>query len=150
MQRLKTEDYICRLLFRFTHPVDPDWRQHLSTLFTMPQSEDTTSLKGLGKFDELVRALKDALGSSGLTCDDVDLDLLMDLMKNYASDEKEWGAFAFANPSMAYTRNLVDEGNGKSNLVRPVIMKDASLFLIRMDLVGPRLDTRKGKPHPQS
>ncbi|KAK1706294.1 hypothetical protein CaCOL14_008356 [Colletotrichum acutatum] len=83
----------------------------------MPHFEDTTSLKGLSKFDELVKALKDALGSSGLTCDDIDLDLLMDLMKNYTSDETEWGAFAFANPSMAYTRNLVDEGNGKSNLL---------------------------------
>ncbi|KAF4778607.1 cysteine dioxygenase [Colletotrichum scovillei] len=83
----------------------------------MPHPEDTTSPKGLGKFGELVSALKDALGSSGLTCDDVDLDLLMDLMKNYASNEREWGAFAFANSSMAYTRNLVDEGNGKSNLL---------------------------------
>ncbi|EXF86342.1 cysteine dioxygenase [Colletotrichum fioriniae PJ7] len=83
----------------------------------MPHFEDTLSLKGLSKFDELVEALKDALGSSGLTCDDIDLDLLMDLMKNYTSNEKDWRAFALADPSMAYTRNLVDEGNGKSNLL---------------------------------
>ncbi|KAK1622017.1 cysteine dioxygenase [Colletotrichum phormii] len=83
----------------------------------MPYFEDTTSLKGLSKFDDLVTALRDALGSSGLTCDDIDLDFLMDLMKTYTSNEKEWKAFALANPSMAYTRNLVDEGNGKSNLL---------------------------------
>lgn len=124
--------------------------QDKSKFLTMPHFEDTLSLKGLSKFDELVEALKDALGSSGLTCDDIDLDLLMDLMKNYTSNEKDWRAFALADPSMAYTRNLVDEGNGKSNLVRPVTLKDPRPLLTCEDTVGSRLDTRQGKPHPQS
>ena len=69
-------------------------------------------------FDKLVQALKDALGpSSGLTSDDVDVEHLTRLMQEYQSDEVEWSRFAFGDASRGYTRNLVDEGNGKSNLV---------------------------------
>jgi hypothetical protein len=71
------------------------------------------------RFDELVLALKDTLGpSSGLTSDDVDVEHLMKLMREYDSKEREWSVFALGDESRGYTRNLVDEGNGKSNLVR--------------------------------
>jgi cysteine dioxygenase len=40
-------------------------------------------------------------------------------MENYTSCESEWSKYAFSDLSRGYTRNLVDEGNGKSNLVRP-------------------------------
>lgn len=72
----------------------------------------------MNRFDELVLALKDALGPcSGLTSDDVDVEDLSRLMQDYCSDEMEWSKFAMGDPSRGYTRNLVDEGNGKSNLV---------------------------------
>ncbi|KAK3400053.1 RmlC-like cupin domain-containing protein [Sordaria brevicollis] len=77
--------------------------------------KDTPSLNN---FDKLVQDLKDALGpSSGLTSDDVDVEHLTRLMKEYQSDEVEWSRFAFGDASRGYTRNLVDEGNGKSNLL---------------------------------
>ncbi|CAM1511357.1 Fc.00g088700.m01.CDS01 [Cosmosporella sp. VM-42] len=70
------------------------------------------------RFDELVMALKEALGpSSGLTCDDVDVNYLTRLMQDYDGSDKEWAKFAFGDSSRGYTRNLVDEGNGKSNLL---------------------------------
>ncbi|KAH6635130.1 RmlC-like cupin domain-containing protein [Chaetomium sp. MPI-SDFR-AT-0129] len=70
------------------------------------------------RFDELVLALKDTLGpSSGLTSDDVDVEHLTQLMRDYASDPREWARFAMGDESRGYTRNLVDEGNGKSNLL---------------------------------
>ena len=79
-----------------------------------------TRTPAASRFDDLVQALKDALGpSSGLTSDDVDVEHLTRLMKEYNSQEREWVRFAFADESRGYTRNLVDEGNGKSNLVRP-------------------------------
>ncbi|TQN71357.1 Cysteine dioxygenase [Colletotrichum shisoi] len=69
------------------------------------------------QFDELVLALKEALGpSSGLDSADVDVNELMKLMEEYNTKESDWIQFAFAEKSMGYTRNLVDEGNGKSNL----------------------------------
>lgn len=69
-------------------------------------------------FDDLVQELKDALGpSSGLTSDDVDLEHLTRLMEEYQTDERQWARFAMGDASRGYTRNLVDEGNGKSNLL---------------------------------
>jgi cysteine dioxygenase len=70
------------------------------------------------QFDDLVQALKAALGpSSGLDSADVDVEYLTALMRDYLSSEKDWSRFAFGNASKGYTRNLVDDGNGKSNLV---------------------------------
>lgn len=70
------------------------------------------------RFERLVQDLKDALGpSSGLTSEDVDVEHLKHLMEEYASSEREWSKYAFGDTSRGYTRNLVDEGNGKSNLV---------------------------------
>lgn len=70
-------------------------------------------------FDELVVALKDALGPSlGLTSDDVDVNFLTRLMEDYDCGDGAWSRYAFGDASRGYTRNLVDDGNGKSNLVR--------------------------------
>lgn len=70
------------------------------------------------RFEELVQRLKEALGpSSGLTCDDVDVDFLTRLMQDYDGSDMEWSRYAFGDHTRGYTRNLVDEGNGKSNLV---------------------------------
>ena len=69
-------------------------------------------------FDKLVEDLSRTLGpSSGIDSTDVDPKVLQDLMANYVSDESEWTKYAFDDRSRGYTRNLVDQGNGKSNLV---------------------------------
>lgn len=69
-------------------------------------------------FETLVLALKEALGpSSGLTSDDVDVDYLTQLMRDYPSTDGGWESYAMGDSTRGYTRNLVDEGNGKSNLL---------------------------------
>ena len=69
-------------------------------------------------FDALVSGIRSLLGSSsGIDSDDVDVDDLMDLMRAYRSDESQWKQYALGDPSRNYTRNLVDEGNGKANLL---------------------------------
>ncbi|SPO05926.1 related to cysteine dioxygenase type I [Cephalotrichum gorgonifer] len=69
-------------------------------------------------FEKLVQDLKDALGpSSGLTSDDVDVDHLTRLMEQYDPADKGWRSYFLGDRSRDYTRNLVDEGNGKSNLL---------------------------------
>jgi len=71
------------------------------------------------QFHRLVKALSDILGSSsGIDSDDVDPHEIERIMSAYTSDESEWSKYALCEPYMNYTRNLVDEGNGKSNLVR--------------------------------
>ena len=72
----------------------------------------------LNEFEKLVNELSAVLGpTSGLDSDDVDPNDIIHLMETYTSDSSEWGRYALADSSRAYTRNLVDEGNGKSNLV---------------------------------
>lgn len=71
-------------------------------------------------FQKLVTTLSDKLGpSSGINSDDVDERELQQLMEEYDSNEAEWIKYFFPSPipSVPYTRNLVDKGNGKSNLV---------------------------------
>lgn len=70
------------------------------------------------RFDKLVAELKSALGpSSGLTSEDVDVAHLTRLMKEYNTNDHGWERYALGDASRGYTRNLVDEGNGKSNLL---------------------------------
>ncbi|TVY50689.1 Cysteine dioxygenase [Lachnellula cervina] len=69
-------------------------------------------------FQTLVADLSSLLGpSSGLDSADVNLKGLKKLMEDYVSCEKEWTKYAFSDFSRGYTRNLVDKGNGKSNLL---------------------------------
>ncbi|RPA88150.1 putative cysteine dioxygenase Cdo1 [Ascobolus immersus RN42] len=70
------------------------------------------------KFDLLVDEIRTILGpSSGINSDDVDVKDLIKTMEEYTSDHREWSRYAFADVSRAYTRNFVDEGNGKANLL---------------------------------
>ncbi|KAI9679785.1 MAG: hypothetical protein M1817_004799 [Caeruleum heppii] len=69
-------------------------------------------------FHALVHELSRTLGpSSGLTTAGVDVGHLRDVMQSYVSKEADWHRYAFADASRGYTRNLVDRGNGKSNLL---------------------------------
>lgn len=74
-------------------------------------------------FQRLVHDLGATLGpSSGLDSAEVDPRDLELLMRLYQSEESDWIQYAFGDPSRTYTRNLVDEGNGKSNLVSIKVM----------------------------
>ena len=76
--------------------------------------------KGGDAFHRLVRDLSRALGpSSGVDSADIDPQDLQRLMADYNSRESDWLQYAWGDPSRPYTRNLVDKGNGKSNLVGP-------------------------------
>ena len=77
-----------------------------------------TKSTSLNAFETLVSDLSRILGpSSGLDSSEVDVKQLQKLMEDYVSSEKDWEKYAFEDLSRGYTRNLVDEGNGKSNLV---------------------------------
>ncbi|KAL4982427.1 RmlC-like cupin domain-containing protein [Aspergillus falconensis] len=69
-------------------------------------------------FEELVQDLSRALGpSSGLDSDDVDPLDIQRLMELYTSNSEDWLPYALGDANKSYTRNLIDEGNGKSNLL---------------------------------
>ena len=97
----------------------------MARLTTVPSSQEQRGNVGTKfTFGLLLKALNDALGpSSGLDAADVDLDTLKELMDGYISNKDDWIRYAFKNPSGNYTRNLVNKGNGKSNLVRKAIFR---------------------------
>jgi hypothetical protein len=73
------------------------------------------------RFKKLVADIIELLGpSSGIDSADVDPQDLIGLMRGYDSKEEDWESFAWGDNSRNYTRNLVDKGNGKSNLVGSV------------------------------
>lgn len=76
------------------------------------------------QFDELVAELREALGpSSGLDSSDVDVDSLARLMRKYDGTDYGWARYEHRDGSRGYTRNLVDKGNGKSNLVGAIVCR---------------------------
>lgn len=62
-------------------------------------------------FRDLIDALYDAFAT-----DNVDIDRVQDLMASYISNPADWKKYAKFD-RYRYTRNLVDEGNGKFNLM---------------------------------
>ena len=88
------------------------------TSTTMSSQSSLSSSEPTSKFDELVEALRQKLGPcSGIDSEDVDENELQSLMEEYISNESEWAKYKFEKPNLPYTRNLVDKGNGKCNLV---------------------------------
>ena len=48
--------------------------------------------------------------------DEIDADEVIKVMSTYKSDKRDWAQYALFDPDK-YTRNLVDQGNGKFNLI---------------------------------
>ncbi|KAM3418537.1 Cysteine dioxygenase [Cercospora zeina] len=69
-------------------------------------------------FQLLVQEINRILGpSNGIDSASVRVGDLVSAMESYLSDEAEWSKYAFSDAQAAYTRNLVDRGNGKANLL---------------------------------
>jgi len=69
-------------------------------------------------FHRLVADINEILGPcNGIDSAGIDVEELKSAMRGYTGPDEEWAKYAFADFSRAYTRNLVDSGNGKSNLV---------------------------------
>ncbi|CAK7202962.1 hypothetical protein SEUCBS139899_005689 [Sporothrix eucalyptigena] len=132
---------------------------------SLDRSDDV--VEDVSRFELLVKALKQALGpSSGLTSDDVDVNHLTRLMKEYDASDEGWMPYNFGDASRGYTRNLVDEGNGKSNLLVLVWSPGKGsqihdhgnahclMKILRGDLTETRYafpeETTDGTPHPMT
>ena len=89
---------------------------------TMPAATDVGYWNDVhNAFEQLVHDLRSALGPcSGIDSKDINPAKLQELMELYQSDERHWHPYALGDYSRSYTRNLVDEGNGKCNLVSPI------------------------------
>ncbi|KAF9401191.1 Cysteine dioxygenase [Podila epigama] len=83
-------------------------------LATTPATKDPVPVPK--SLDELVELLHKELGQSGLACEGVDVARVQALMANYKSNKADWEKYALFDTNR-YTRNLVDDGNGKFNLM---------------------------------
>jgi cysteine dioxygenase len=66
--------------------------------------------------DDLVRILRLELGEHGLDDKQVNIERIQKIMANYRSCEEDWLKYAMFD-KYRYTRNLIDDGNGKFNLL---------------------------------
>lgn len=115
-----------RLVFKGAH-FPPLVTSFTAFVFTIMTAFDTSvasapspglpKTQELDAFHTLVQDLSRVLGpSSGIDSEDVDPAELQALMERYTSTPSEWQKYALGDYSRNYTRNLVDKGNGKSNL----------------------------------
>ncbi|XP_064645005.1 cysteine dioxygenase 1-like isoform X1 [Lineus longissimus] len=72
---------------------------------------DPGTIQPVETLDELIKQLRDIFEH-----DKVNVDYVKALMATYKSNPREWKKYAKCDPHR-YTRNLVDEGNGKFNLM---------------------------------
>ncbi|BFZ58316.1 hypothetical protein PYCC9005_005378 [Savitreella phatthalungensis] len=72
----------------------------------------------LPSFATLISAIRNCLGTAhGIDTSESHLLQLITSLEAYRSVEEEWRRYALGDPSRAYTRNLVDDVNGRANLL---------------------------------
>ncbi|GAA5804266.1 hypothetical protein HPULCUR_009753 [Helicostylum pulchrum] len=77
---------------------------------TLPSTDDF-------KLNDLVKSIHGVLGDDGLDAEHIDAQKIIQLMERYSSNSADWSQYSLFDHSRAYTRNLVDDGNGKFNLM---------------------------------
>lgn len=69
-------------------------------------------------FQRLIVEINNILGpTGGIDSSEVEVNLLKNAMVKYDSNEIDWKKYALGDANRHYTRNLVDHGNGKTNLL---------------------------------
>ncbi|KAF7720713.1 hypothetical protein EC973_006309 [Apophysomyces ossiformis] len=67
---------------------------------------------------DLIREIHNVLGpDGGLDSEHIDANEIIRLMERYSSNADDWNQYTMFDHSRAYTRNLIDSGNGKFNLM---------------------------------
>ncbi|KAJ1995243.1 hypothetical protein GGI26_000443 [Coemansia sp. RSA 1358] len=66
---------------------------------------------------DLISSLNKTMGDGGLGEDPYTVRQVKKLMQSYISQSNDWSQYAVYHEGTRYTRNLVDDGNGKYNLL---------------------------------
>ncbi|KAI9316035.1 RmlC-like cupin domain-containing protein [Dichotomocladium elegans] len=84
----------------------------------VPQIDPSSCATEELTLETLVQKIHTILGpDGGLDSDHIDPNEIIQLMEEYNSNAKDWSKYAIFDHSRAYTRNLIDDGNGKFNLM---------------------------------
>ncbi|KAI5957237.1 hypothetical protein KGF54_000165 [Candida jiufengensis] len=79
-----------------------------------------TTIENINKssnFYKLIMDLKFLLAGKGLSSEDIDIEKVKELMKNYDSKLDDWQHLALHDPSRNYSRNGIINLNGNANLL---------------------------------
>jgi hypothetical protein len=73
-------------------------------------------------FQQLIRKIQSLLRSGGIDSEHVNPNDILGLMRNYSSNIDDWSDLikVWTKDDEPYVRHLVDNGNGKYNLVRKI------------------------------
>ncbi|KAJ2501433.1 hypothetical protein GGH96_001956 [Coemansia sp. RSA 1972] len=71
----------------------------------------------INSMQDLITQLNTCMGDSGLGSDPHTVRRVRQLMHSYTGSSSDWSQYAIYTPGSRYTRNLVDDGNGKYNLL---------------------------------
>ncbi|KAI9485611.1 MAG: RmlC-like cupin domain-containing protein [Benjaminiella poitrasii] len=66
---------------------------------------------------DLIDSIHTLLGDEGLDSERIDSQKIIQLMERYSSNASDWSKYTLFDSTRAYTRNLIDDGNGKFNLM---------------------------------
>lgn len=97
-------------------PQEPLLLESFQAIQSTPMDEFTLS--------DLVKSIHGVLGDDGLDAEHIDAKKIIELMERYSSNSADWNKYTLFDHSRAYTRNLVDDGNGKVNIVISLIRFD--------------------------
>ncbi|GAB5588017.1 hypothetical protein Unana1_02917 [Umbelopsis nana] len=82
------------------------------------QSSKSNDIIAPKTLQDLIARIHEELGpDGGLDSEHIDANHIIALMESYSSNAEDWEQYAMFDHSRAYTRNLVDDGNGKFNLM---------------------------------
>ncbi|KAJ2799242.1 hypothetical protein H4R20_004517 [Coemansia guatemalensis] len=88
----------------------------MSNANTSSIPEESVS-KNPTNMQELISSLNAVMGDQGLGEDLETVRRVKQLMRSYVSKSQDWEKYAVYQDGTRYTRNLVDDGNGKYNLL---------------------------------
>ncbi|KAI9495636.1 RmlC-like cupin domain-containing protein [Zychaea mexicana] len=99
-------------------PQEPQITHVMATAAVETHNNNNKKEPHLVTLDQLVKNIHRALGpDGGLDSEHIDANEIMRLMEEYSSNATDWEKYTLFDHSRAYTRNLIDDGNGKFNLM---------------------------------
>lgn len=94
-----------------SNQIPPNYEDKMETDDNEEDFTDLKSIRAPENLKDLIQQLHKVFAQ-----DKINIDYVKALMESYKSNPREWKKFAKFDPHR-YTRNLVDEGNGKFNLM---------------------------------
>ncbi|KAI8988906.1 RmlC-like cupin domain-containing protein [Pilobolus umbonatus] len=69
------------------------------------------------RLKDLIQSIHGVLGDGGLDSSQINANKIIELMEFYSAHSDDWNEYTLFDHSRPYTRNLIDDGNGKFNLM---------------------------------